>query len=89
MTSFTNDIRSEWKGRPCDMERDFIKVIGEAGVCYIFNSGEKEPIYTVEQAGAQSKLELVLNAETYEHMRGPQNDAGIKVSMVRLQGYWY
>ena len=30
-------------------------------------------------SGANGMLRVVLNAEIYEHMRGPHNDAGIKV----------
>ncbi len=30
-------------------------------------------------AGSGSALSLILNMEQYEYMRGPQNDAGVKV----------
>ena len=32
--------------------------------------------------GSHSGLKLVLNVEQYEHMRGPQNDAGVKVNNI-------
>ncbi len=31
-------------------------------------------------AGSFSGLSLLLNVEQYEYMKGPQNDAGVKVS---------
>ena len=34
----------------------------------------------VNFSGSTSGLSLVLNVEQYEYMRGPQNDAGIKVN---------
>ena len=30
--------------------------------------------------GSTSGLSLILNVEQYEYMRGPQNDAGVKVN---------
>lgn len=33
----------------------------------------------VNKSGSRYGLELILNVEQYEHMRGPQNDAGAKV----------
>ena len=30
-------------------------------------------------SGSSSGLSLILNVEQYEYMRGPQNDAGVKV----------
>ena len=32
--------------------------------------------------GTRNGLSLLLNVEQYEHMRGPQNDAGVKVSNI-------
>ena len=31
-------------------------------------------------SGSSSGLSLILNVEQYEYMRGPQNDAGVKVN---------
>ena len=36
--------------------------------------------------GSRSGLSLLLNIEQYEHMRGPQSDAGVKVNII-LQSY--
>ena len=36
-------------------------------------------------SGSGAALSLILNVEQYEYMRGPQNDAGIKV---RAHLYW-
>ena len=33
-------------------------------------------------SGSTSGLRLIVNVEQYEHMRGPQNDAGVKVNTV-------
>ena len=32
--------------------------------------------------GSRSGLSLLLNVEQYEHMRGPQSDAGVKVNNI-------
>ena len=39
-------------------------------------------------SGSKSGLSLVLNVEQYEYMRGPQNDAGIKVNFAQKSGSW-
>ena len=36
--------------------------------------------------GAGLGLSLILNLEQYEYMNGPQNDAGIKVSLSYIRG---
>ncbi len=35
--------------------------------------------------GSSNGLSLILNIEQYEYMKGPQTDAGVKVSMSRSQ----
>ena len=66
-----------WDGQPCDLEEDFSKVLTPHGVCYQFNA-QGEPKSSTK-AGSNSGLNLVLNVEQYEFMRGPQNVAGVRV----------
>ena len=54
------------------------KEVTDYGVCYTFNGGE-HPLPT-EKTGSRFGLALTLNIEQYEYMRGPQSDAGVKVS---------
>ena len=68
--------RCMWMKRPCNISRDFTTVYTEFGVCYTFNGDPEVVKYVDDTAHA---LSLVLNVEQYEHMRGPQNDAGLKV----------
>ncbi len=67
-----------WNAKSCDVEQDFDTIFTGIGVCYTFNGGAS-PRYATEP-GSNAGLSLVLNVEQYEYMRGPQNDAGIKVS---------
>ena len=62
---------------PCNISKDFKTNLHSYGVCHTFN-GEPEQMKYVENTA--TGLSLVLNVEQYEHMRGPQNDAGLKVS---------
>ena len=41
--------------------------------------------FCIDVSGSKSGLSLVLNVEQYEYMRGPQNDAGIKVNMPKSE----
>ena len=43
----------------------------------------------MDTSGSKSGLSLVLNVEQYEYMRGPQNDAGIKVSAKPSSGKFF
>ena len=52
--------------------------VTDYGVCYTFNGGP-DPLPT-EKTGSRFGLALTLNIEQYEYMRGPQSDAGVKVS---------
>ncbi len=61
-------------GQTCNITRDFQKIYTGIGVCYILNNS----LSSIEP-GERSGLSLVLNVEQYEYMRGPQNDAGVKV----------
>ena len=38
--------------------------------------------FAFSSPGSRSGLSLVLNVEQYEHIRGPQNDAGVKVNNI-------
>ena len=40
--------------------------------------------YCICDSGSGSALSLILNVEQYEYMRGPQNDAGIKVNKATI-----
>ena len=37
--------------------------------------------------GSTTGLGLILNVEQYEYMRGPQNDAGVKVDLMNRNYY--
>ena len=63
-------------GQPCNISADFITQYTDFGMCYTFNWDATEVKYVDDTAYA---LSLILNVEQYEHMRGPQSDAGIKV----------
>ena len=63
-------------GKACNISRDFTTTYTEFGVCYTFNGDPDEVKFVDDTARA---LSLILNVEQYEHMRGPQNDAGLKV----------
>ena len=67
-----------WSGKDCNVAADFVKIFTGIGVCYTFNGG-KNP-RTAFEPGSSTGLSLVLNVEQYEYMRGPNSDAGIKVS---------
>ncbi len=56
------------------MTTDFKKIYTGIGMCYIFNNS-----VVTDEPGLRAGLSLVLNVEQYEYMRGPQNDAGVKV----------
>ena len=64
-------------GKPCNISQDFITRYTDFGVCYTFNGDADNVKYVDDTAYA---LSLILNVEQYEHMRGPQNDAGLKVN---------
>jgi hypothetical protein len=64
-------------GEKCDVAADFAVTFTEFGVCYTFN-GDPEAVKFVDDTSRG--LSLILNVEQYEHMRGPQNDAGVKVT---------
>ena len=64
-------------GQPCNISEDFITQYTDFGVCYTFNGDPEDVKYVDDTAYA---LSLILNVEQYEHMRGPQNDAGLKVN---------
>ena len=63
-------------GQPCNISADFITTYTNFGVCYTFN-WDATAVKYVDDTGYA--LSLILNVEQYEHMRGPQSDAGIKV----------
>ena len=64
------------------MTADFERIFTGIGVCYTFN-GETPHKYS-NKPGSRSGLSLVLNVEQYEYMRGPNNDAGVKVDTILL-----
>ncbi|KAI0216175.1 hypothetical protein LSAT2_031783 [Lamellibrachia satsuma] len=66
-----------WKGAPCSHE-DFQETLTDAGVCYTFNSWTK-PNSTINATGVKNGLELVVNIELYEYMKGPHNAEGLKL----------
>ena len=72
-----NLCRCTWMGEPCDLTTDWKVSFTDMGVCYTFNGDPDNVKYVDDTAYA---LSLILNVEQYEHMRGPQNDAGLKVS---------
>ena len=43
------------------------------------SDGSDNVLSSLFAQGSHSGLSLLLNVEQYEHMRGPQNDAGVKV----------
>ena len=61
----------------CVLTEDFERIFTGIGVCYTFNG--KEPTKSSTEPGTRSGLSIVLNVEQYEYMRGPNNDAGVKV----------
>ena len=65
-------------GRDCDIEKDFKTTFTDLGLCFTFN-GNPDKVKFVDDT--TEALSLILNVEQYEHMRGPQNDAGLKVSV--------
>ncbi|KAK2186908.1 hypothetical protein NP493_182g00013 [Ridgeia piscesae] len=70
-----------WKGRPCSHD-DFQLTVTDAGVCYTFNS-RISPNSSVDASGVKHGLQLVLNVEQYEYMRGPHNAVGLKFLLHR------
>ncbi|KAK2186915.1 hypothetical protein NP493_182g00003 [Ridgeia piscesae] len=70
-----------WKGRPCSHD-DFQLTVTDAGVCYTFNS-RISPNSSVDASGIKHGLQLVLNVEQYEYMRGPHNAVGLKFLLHR------
>ncbi len=70
-----------WNGRDCTISNDFKAIFTGIGVCYTYNREKR----VATEPGQNSGLSLVLNVEQYEYMRGPQNDAGIKVNCTRQQ----
>ena len=67
-----------WLGKKCNVTRDFEMRATDMGICYTFN-GDIDNVKDVDETA--SALSLILNVEQYEHMRGPQNDAGMKVQV--------
>lgn len=73
--------RCTWNGKDCNVSETFETILTELGVCFQFNGKNAS---SVEKSGSQHGLELILNVEQYEHMRGPQNDAGVKAGKFYL-----
>ena len=67
-------------GKPCNIAQDFKVRYTDFGLCYTFN-GDRDDVKFINVTA--DGLSLVLNVEQYQHMRGPQNDAGVKVSHIR------
>ena len=76
LTSYV--FRCKWEGNLCH-PKNLTKEVTDYGVCYTFNSGDN-PLPT-EKTGSRFGLGLTLNIEQYEYMRGPQSDAGVKVTV--------
>ncbi|KAI0212574.1 Acid-sensing ion channel 4 [Lamellibrachia satsuma] len=70
-------IRCRWKGTPCSHE-DFQETVTDAGVCYTFNARNSSNS-TIDATGVTQGLQLVLNIEQYEYMKGPHNAVGLKL----------
>lgn len=66
----------KWKGDTCNISADFHTTMTDFGVCYTFNAHEN---LTLSHTGSGFALSLVLNIEQYQYMKGPQDEAGIKV----------
>ena len=49
------------------------------GLCSGYHLTEYENSLNILILGSSVGLSLILNVEQYEYMRGPQNDAGVKV----------
>ena len=71
-------------GKKCNVTHDFVMQFTDMGICYTFN-GDIDNVKDVDETA--SALSLILNVEQYEHMRGPQNDAGIKVHVHYYYSY--
>ncbi|ELU15723.1 hypothetical protein CAPTEDRAFT_201141 [Capitella teleta] len=68
-----------WKSKRCNLATDFEITATDLGICYTFNSGNDGEVKSVMDSGSSVALSLILNVEQYEYMRGPQNDAGVKI----------
>ncbi|KAK2180633.1 hypothetical protein NP493_434g00014 [Ridgeia piscesae] len=71
------DMIVRWKGKNCTHE-DFTLTLTDAGVCYTFNAEINADSF-VESTGIRNALQLVVNIEQYEHMKGPHEAVGLKV----------
>ncbi|KAK2165626.1 hypothetical protein NP493_1354g00003 [Ridgeia piscesae] len=70
-----------WKGMPCSHE-DFRLTLTDGGVCFTFNARfSRDSI--INATGVNHGLQLVVNVEQYEHMKGPHNAVGLKLLLHR------
>ncbi|CAD5112318.1 DgyrCDS1544 [Dimorphilus gyrociliatus] len=69
--------KCSWEGVPCS-HLNFSSILTDYGYCHTFNWNE-DNILTTTKTGSSSGLTLILNVEEYEYMKGPQNDAGVKM----------
>ncbi|KAK2172938.1 hypothetical protein NP493_919g01054 [Ridgeia piscesae] len=67
------DMIVRWNGKKCSHEH-FNLTLTDAGVCYTFITDS-----FVKSTGVQSGLQLVVNIEQYEYMKGPHDAVGLKV----------
>ncbi|CAD5126761.1 DgyrCDS14813 [Dimorphilus gyrociliatus] len=74
-------FRCFWAGKLCKSEY-ITKTITEYGICFTFNSPSSlDPpnALTVTDPGVNNGLSFLFNTEQYDHMPGPDNDAGVKM----------
>lgn len=67
-------------GRTCNVSQ-FAPVFTKLGLCYTFNSGEKEPVMNSNSTGTRSGLTLVLDINQLEYVSSNNFDAGVKVAV--------
>lgn len=67
-------FRCYWSGQECS--KNFELTFTDYGLCFSY-FGNKTVF--ISESGRSNSLSLVLNLEQYQHMPGPDNDAGIKI----------
>ncbi|XP_037076135.1 acid-sensing ion channel 5-like [Pollicipes pollicipes] len=74
-----NWLSCSWHGKHNNCgARQFKRTFTDYGLCYTFNHYMRTPLVS-ELSGSKYGLQLVLNVEQYEYVRGPEITAGVKV----------